>query len=78
MGTAVAGVWLVSIAIVGYFRRHLTVIQRVTFTLTGFLLLFPSGVFDGAGWTDVAGGIIGAIVIGKEFWVPKEKVSITE
>ena len=72
VGTAVAGVWLVSIAIVGYFRRLLTGIQRTAFTVAGFLLLFPSGAFDLAVWTDVAGGALGAIILFREFTVSKK------
>ncbi len=72
VGTAVAGVWLVSIAIVGYFRRLLTGIQRTAFTVAGFLLVFPSGAFDLAVWTDVAGGALGAIILFREFTVSKK------
>jgi TRAP-type uncharacterized transport system fused permease subunit len=72
VGTVVAGVWLVSIAIVGYFRRHLTAVQRATFTVAGFLLLFPSGAFELAIWTDVLGGLLGLAVLVCEYMEPKE------
>ena len=71
IGTAVAGVWLVSVAIVGYFRRLLAMYMRVIFTVTGFLLLIPAGMFQGAGWTDLAGVAIGVLIVGREFMVPK-------
>ena len=71
IGSAVAGVWLVSVAIVGYFRRLLTMYMRWVFAVTGFLLLIPATMFQGAGWTDLAGGAIGALIVGREFMVPK-------
>ncbi len=78
IGTAVAGVWLVSIAIVGYFRRNLTALQRTVFTLAGGLLLFPSGAADWGFWTDVAGVIIGGMIVSREFMVPKQQTSPAE
>ena len=71
IGSAVAGVWLVSVAIVGYFRRLLTMYMRWVFAVTGFLLLIPATMFQGAGWTDLAGVAIGALIVGREFMVPK-------
>ena len=76
IGTAIAGVWLVSIAIVGYFRRSLSAVQRAAFTLAGALLLFPSGAADWGFWTDVAGVIIGGIIVSREFMVPKQQTSL--
>lgn len=78
VGTAVAGVWLVSIAIVGYFRRLLNALQRLTFTLAGALLLFPAGAFAGAVWSDIAGAALGALIVSREFAVPKEQTSAAE
>ncbi|MBT7031040.1 MAG: TRAP transporter fused permease subunit [Rhodospirillaceae bacterium] len=71
IGSAVAGVWLVSVAIVGYFRRLLTMYMRWVFAVTGFLLLIPATMFQGAGWTDLAGVAIGALIVGREFMVSK-------
>jgi len=76
VGTAVAGVWLVSIAIVGYFRRLLTLLQRLTFTVAGALLLFPSGAFEQAIWSDIIGGILSAIILSREFMITKNDVKI--
>jgi len=75
IGTAIAGVWLVSIAIVGYFRRNLIAVQRAAFTLAGALLLFPSGAADWGFWTDVAGVIIGGMIVSREFMIPKQQTS---
>ncbi len=78
IGTAIAGVWLVSIAIVGYFRRSLSAVQRAAFTLAGALLLFPSGAADWGYWTDVAGVIIGGMIVSREFMVPRQQTSPAE
>jgi len=46
--TAIGGVWLVSIGLVGYFVRSLTVVRRLLFALAGLALMMPAGVFEGA------------------------------
>lgn len=71
ISSAIAGVWLVSVAIVGYFRRLLAMYMRIIFAVTGFLLLIPATMFAGAGWTDLVGVAVGALIVGREFMVPK-------
>ena len=64
--TAAGGVWLVSIAIMGYFVRELGLLLRVLFGLAGLALLIPGSGFEGAQLTDIAGLVIGALLIGRE------------
>ncbi|NQV55037.1 MAG: TRAP transporter large permease subunit, partial [Rhodospirillales bacterium] len=71
VGSTLAGVWLVSIAIVGFFRRLLPPMMRMAFVVAGVLLLIPASMFDGAGWTDLAGLVLGGLIVGREFMVPK-------
>jgi TRAP transporter 4TM/12TM fusion protein len=67
--TAIAGVWLVSIAITGYYVRPLAPVARFAFALAGLLALIPAGAFPGAGYTDILGAVTGAALIGRELLV---------
>jgi len=78
ISTAIFGVWLVSIGIVGYFRRLLPAAMRFVFAAAGLLLLIPATMFAGAGWTDLAGLAIGGLIVGREFMVPKVQPSAAE
>jgi len=64
--TAVMGVWLVSIAIAGQFARPLGIAMRLAFALAGGCALIPAGAFTLAIWTDVAGVLVGSVLIVRE------------
>ena len=64
--TATAGVWLVSIAVTGYFLRPLGAPWRAAFAASGLMALIPAGAFPGAIVTDVAGTLAGLALIGYE------------
>ncbi|MGH8707147.1 MAG: TRAP transporter permease [Burkholderiales bacterium] len=64
--TAMAGVWLVSIAVTGYFLRPLAAPMRLAFAVSGLLALVPAGAYPGAIYTDVAGMAAGLGLIGYE------------
>ena len=64
--TAVMGVWLVSIALAGYFTRLLTLPMRIFFSVAGLLALIPAGAFPAAVWTDIAGAVLGGVLIARE------------
>jgi TRAP transporter 4TM/12TM fusion protein len=61
--TAGAGVWLVSIGIVGFFLRPLGAPMRLAFGAAGLLALVPAGAFAGAVYTDVVGVLAGAALL---------------
>ena len=61
--TALAGVWLVSAALVGYLFQRLAGWERLVLGIGGLLVLWPSGAFKGAFWTDVAGIIIAVLIL---------------
>ncbi len=69
--TAIAGVWLVSIAITGYYLRHLPAAMRCTFAAAGLLALIPAGAFPGAVYTDIVGVVVGAGLIAREVWLAR-------
>ncbi|HEY8579604.1 MAG TPA: TRAP transporter fused permease subunit [Beijerinckiaceae bacterium] len=64
--TALASIWLISAAVVGYGVRLMSVPERVLAFLAGFMLLMPSGLFAGAIWISVAGAALGALIVGRE------------
>jgi hypothetical protein len=59
------GVWLVCIAIMGYLVRAVKPVMRLLFAASGLALLIPAGAFEGALYTDIAGGAVG---IGLFLW----------
>ncbi|MEE9570015.1 MAG: C4-dicarboxylate ABC transporter permease, partial [Candidatus Binatia bacterium] len=64
--TSLAGVWLVSVSVVGYFKRSLAPTMRMGFAVAGLLLLFPSGAFPGALTADLAGFVLAILLVGRE------------
>lgn len=65
--TAIAGVWLISIAMVGYLFRLLPWWTRIAFGVAGLCLLIPDQVASWAAGTDLLGAIMGALLVGYEF-----------
>ena len=55
---ALAGAWLVSVAIMGYFQSVLKVPVRLLFGLAGLALLTPISAFSGAHWLNAAGACV--------------------
>jgi len=67
--TATLGIWLVSIAVIGFFTRPIGAALRSAFAVAGLLALIPAGAFPGAVITDVLGAAAGAALIARELWV---------
>jgi hypothetical protein len=68
-----AGVWLVAIAITGYYLRALSPVPRLAFAVSGLLALIPAGAFPGAIYTDVAGMLAGLGLIGYEIAIARKR-----
>jgi TRAP transporter 4TM/12TM fusion protein len=64
--TAVAGVWVTTCGIQGYFNRPLGVIWRTGFIVAGIMLLIPSQSFSGAIYVEITGIALAVILIGRE------------
>jgi TRAP-type uncharacterized transport system fused permease subunit len=64
--TAVAGVWLISAAVMGYSVRHLRLVDRVVYGVTGLFLLFPVGAFPAARWFNIAGAVMAVVLLAWE------------
>jgi TRAP transporter 4TM/12TM fusion protein len=56
--TAVAGVWFVSSAVMGYSLRDLRPIDRLLHLIAGVCLLMPVGAFAAARWMNIAGALL--------------------
>jgi TRAP-type uncharacterized transport system fused permease subunit len=69
IATAIAGIWLISMALAGVFLRPLSPVHRVAFGIAGMLALLPAGTFPGAVYTDIAGALVGAALVGYEYYV---------
>jgi len=61
---AVAGVWFISAAMMGYAMRPLGFVARVSFAVTGLCLFMPASAFGAGRWINAAGiGLAAAIFV---------------
>jgi TRAP transporter 4TM/12TM fusion protein len=60
--TAVAGVWFISAAVMGYSLRSLTMTNRAVHGLIGMCLLLPAGAFASARWLNAAAALAGVML----------------
>ena len=69
---AVAGIWFVSAAMMGYSGHTLGLIARVTYALIGICLLMPSITLDIGRWINLAGvaGAVGAFAWSRQQRTP--------
>ena len=66
ISTAIAGVWLGSVGLIGYLYRPLSPANRVIAFFGGLALMIPAGAFSGGHLTDLAGLALGALLVGRE------------
>lgn len=76
VATAVFGVFLGSVGIVGFLVRPVSPARRAAFFCAGLLALVPAGAFSGALYTDIVGVILGATLVGYEAWIGKKTIQI--
>jgi TRAP-type uncharacterized transport system fused permease subunit len=74
--TAVAGVWVTTCGIQGYFVRPLGIVWRTGFMVGGIMLLIPSESFPNAIYIEVSGIILTTILVGRE-WIAKRNLAAT-
>lgn len=70
VGTAIAGVWLISSGMIGYLFRLMTWWMRVGFIVAGAGLLIPDSLLPGS---DLAGGILGTILVTAEYFAARRR-----
>jgi len=59
---AVAGVWLVAAAMMGYARHPLGLFERLYYAAAGILLFLPDGTLGAGRWPTVAGAAMGGLL----------------
>jgi TRAP transporter 4TM/12TM fusion protein len=66
VGTAIMGVYLVSVAVAGFMTRPTGPLLRIAFALSGLAMMVPAHAFKGAIWTDLGGFVVGAVLIASQ------------
>jgi TRAP transporter 4TM/12TM fusion protein len=64
--TALLGVWLICAAFAGYAVRPLSIPMRIGFGIAGLLLFIPADAMPRGEWTDIAGLVLGAVLLARE------------
>ena len=66
--TAFVGVYIVSVSVVGYFTRRLNTVYRIVIAIAGLLAMMPDTTFPFGGFISIAGALLGALMLGSEFF----------
>ncbi len=66
---AIAGVWLGSAGMMGYFFDRLSGLQRVLFLGCGLTLLLPLHLLEGGLYIRIGGAILGVVLVAREYMV---------
>ena len=77
VATAVAGIWFVSVGVIGFFRRAVPAASRLLFIVAGLTLMIPADAFSGAIWTDLGGGLLGALLVVREIAAQRRNAAAT-
>jgi TRAP transporter 4TM/12TM fusion protein len=73
VASAIAGVWIVSAGMIGYFMRPLTPTARIGLVAGGTGLLIPDEIGVWAAWTDLAGLALACVILGYEYLSSRRK-----
>jgi TRAP transporter 4TM/12TM fusion protein len=65
--TATIGVYIVSVAMIGYFTRPLGVVTRILLATGGLAAVFPDTAIGASGIVDIAGIALSAIILAREY-----------
>ncbi len=65
--TAAAGVYIVSVAVVGYFSRRLNIVYRIALVVTGLIAMTPDTGFPFGGIISLGGVLIGLLILGYDY-----------
>jgi len=69
--TAALGVWMGTIGVVGFYSAPIPAPLRVLFIVAGVLLLIPADMFRGAYLTDIAGLVLGGVLLSREVYLKR-------
>ncbi len=73
VATAITGVWIVSVGMIGYFVRPMPAISRLALLIGGGALLIPDEIGTWAGWTDLAGLALTCLILAYEYLGSRRK-----
>jgi TRAP transporter 4TM/12TM fusion protein len=65
--SAAGGVWIGTATFMGYLVRPMPGLVRLGFFISAVAMMIPAAAFDGAGWVEICGGILGAILVTMEY-----------
>lgn len=69
--TAIAGVWCVSVAFVGFLKQRHAAWQRILYGLAGIFFLIPEPAAYWLGdWSKLTGLVLAVLLVGYEWWKP--------
>lgn len=71
--TSLFGVWMVSAAVIGYFRRPLRGLTRALFAVAGFMMFLPAGAVPYGHIVDIVGVALGILLTGREVMATSSK-----
>ena len=64
--TALFGVFLVSIAVIGFLLAPVAGPLRISYAIAGLALIIPIDAFSAAPWVNLIGGAVGAVLVATE------------
>jgi TRAP-type uncharacterized transport system fused permease subunit len=67
VASATIGVYIVSVAMVGFFTRPLGVVTRILLALGGLAAVFPDTAIGASGTIDIAGIALSILILGREY-----------
>jgi TRAP transporter 4TM/12TM fusion protein len=67
VASATIGVYIVSVAMVGFFTRPLCVVTRILLALGGLAAVFPDTAIGASGTIDIAGIALSILILGREY-----------
>lgn len=71
VSSAIAGVWIASAAVAGYFARVLPAGDRILFAVAGALLLAPHGLAPWIFWLNGAGLVLGILAVARNVMIAR-------
>jgi TRAP-type uncharacterized transport system fused permease subunit len=71
IGTAVIGVYVISVASIGYFTRPITLPWRVALMAVGAAALLPTVLTPGGAFVEIAGSTLSILFLAYEWWATR-------
>ncbi|MES2537754.1 MAG: TRAP transporter fused permease subunit [Pseudomonadota bacterium] len=69
------GIFVGTVAMVGYFLHPLGIIERILFMVAGILMLVPADAFEGAIYTDI-GGLVLVLALTARHWSRRPRAAL--